>query len=375
MILPDKARLFHDCLALLEQKADMDKGVLAFLRSTGPKCLFGAGQQAKNCLYLFQGLFGLSIEALLVSNPEQPDCNGIPLLGFSTAPDKAVPVLVAIEEQASLAIRATLEQTGFSAVHVCANWERTNFLIKESFFRAALAALNVDSAKNWLNLNGVRLLNPLGQPEAYAQLLYGTAFTNIILPEAWGERHFISGGEYCPTGREIRQGDIVLDVGASAGLFTLFAAHKAGRVLAVEPSRSAWPWLLHNTNALPNVECSDLALADTPESLPFFDRRDYAKYSGLVPQEGSNWASYDVACDTVDGLMASRALVPDVIKISANGAEVRILAGAKNTLRCHVPRLLVTTDDSDGCASFLKKMRLPYALRRNGQMLFAEKCT
>ena len=53
----------------------------------------------------------------------------------------------------------------------------------------------------------------------------------------------------------INEGDVVVDLGANIGLFSVRAAQTASKVIAVEASTEAFSCLVENTRDFENVEC------------------------------------------------------------------------------------------------------------------------
>ncbi len=113
----------------------------------------------------------------------------------------------------------------------------------------------------------------------------------------------------------IRRGDIVLDLGAHIGFFTVHAARLAEKVVAVEPLPRNFLTLRMNVmlNHLDNVFLVNKAIADRTG-------HSYLTKGFL----SSHLSSRGVPCrtTTVDELLEELGLVPDVVKIDIEGAEV-----------------------------------------------------
>ncbi len=144
----------------------------------------------------------------------------------------------------------------------------------------------------------------------------------------------------------VRPKTIVIDIGANIGYFTRrFAAwvSQGGRVVAVEPESLTFARLQHAvaTAGLRDVvETIQAAVAERAgegflEINPGHPGDHRLGTSGLP-----------VAMTTVDDLLASRDW-PEVslIKIDVQGAEARVLAGARRTLEKFRPALFLEVDD------------------------------
>jgi FkbM family methyltransferase len=173
--------------------------------------------------------------------------------------------------------------------------------------------------------------------------------------------------------REVRGGDVVYDVGANVGAYSLIAAVRGAgraRVYAFEPSFATFAALCRNV-ALNRLEESivplHLALADET-TLGEFSLRDlrsgsslhayaghaHPKVRGLPPLLRQPIVSY-----RIDDLVRVLPIpLPTLVKIDVDGAELAILRGAGQTLRDpRVRSLLVETepesDQRDAITSFL----------------------
>lgn len=129
---------------------------------------------------------------------------------------------------------------------------------------------------------------------------------------------------------EIESGDVVIDVGANVGYYTLIAAKRvgpSGKVYAFEPDPDAFALLQANIelNELTNVVAINKALAAEPGQLELFrsstNRGDHRLYD---PGDGRTAVSVEVT--TLDAALADVRGI-DLIKIDTQGAECSILAG------------------------------------------------
>lgn len=139
-----------------------------------------------------------------------------------------------------------------------------------------------------------------------------------------------------------RPGDVILDVGASIGYFSiLFSkwAGPSGRVYAFEPWPSARTYLLVNLarNRLNNVVLDPRALADV-DGQGHIAPPTYR----LVLGPSLDHAAIEVSAARFDSVaMASGLDRLDVVKMDIEGAEGRALAGMTETFRRFRPILLL----------------------------------
>lgn len=145
---------------------------------------------------------------------------------------------------------------------------------------------------------------------------------------------------------ELEGGDVVHDVGANTGLYSLFAATECGdgEVVAFEPYPPNLELLRRDVarNGLRNVDVVDVALSDSPGRTEFGrPDEEYAGYGTYSMQVDGTGATVDVPTTTGDRLIADGVVpAPDVLKIDVEGAEPLVLDGFERALSAPGCRLL-----------------------------------
>ena len=140
-------------------------------------------------------------------------------------------------------------------------------------------------------------------------------------------------------------GGTFVDVGAHVGFFTLLGAKlvgSEGRVVAVEPDPGNAESLRRNLqlNDYDQVEIEQVALGAKAGTAELYIADDSGQHS-LLARSGE---SVTVTVRTLDDVWASTEMPPiDVIKIDVEGAELDMLRGATETIRCS-PRIVVLMD-------------------------------
>jgi len=147
--------------------------------------------------------------------------------------------------------------------------------------------------------------------------------------------------ELCFVRAFLRPGDVVFDIGANIGLYSVIAGRAVGptgRVFAFEPNPAAFTHLRHNVriNRLGNVTCVSQAASDTSE------RRDLSvvlegwdAYSSFGTITGRPAQSVAVNVETIDTFVAAYGLGDKpvaFVKIDVEGWEPHVLAGATELL-------------------------------------------
>lgn len=155
------------------------------------------------------------------------------------------------------------------------------------------------------------------------------------------------------------QGGIFVDVGANCGLITAFAARRAARVLAFEPSPREYARLLANlaANESANVTPHPQAVAEAPGTVTL--RLAEAGHAGHNTI-GEAFAYKGVVTETlhqVEAVTLNTALAGlercDLIKMDIEGAELRALHGAGEALARLRPALILEVFDQAlaGCGA------------------------
>jgi FkbM family methyltransferase len=137
---------------------------------------------------------------------------------------------------------------------------------------------------------------------------------------------------------------VVFDVGAHYGLHTLrFLVHGA-RVLAFEPNPYCHRWL-RAWCAANGVACElePVALVEAAATVVLTVPQSNTCMASVLPDARDRWRDGDFYTVSVrqvalDDIVAQRGLVPDLVKIDTEGAELSVLRGAVDLLRTAHPR-------------------------------------
>ena len=157
---------------------------------------------------------------------------------------------------------------------------------------------------------------------------------NLLLP---GERA-ISFHAFEPTVTKrflkmIKKGDVVIDLGAWIGYYSLLAAGKVGdkgRVISIEPHRTNYERIESNIhlNNFKNVELLNLAVGDQLGTVVLKEGND-----SLTHTITGNEIGHQTRIDTVDNILKSLGVeYVSVIIMDIEGYEYFALKGAKDAL-------------------------------------------
>lgn len=147
--------------------------------------------------------------------------------------------------------------------------------------------------------------------------------------------------------REVRPGSVALDVGHMIGYFSLLMAKRTGpggAVHAFDPDPRAHERLAENVsrNSMPWITANLLALGSRAGTARFGIHERIGWSSTKEVKEFSEWTS--VPMQTLDEYVAEHEIdltSISVIKVDAEGGELEVLKGARNTLAAGAPHVVV----------------------------------
>ncbi|HEX9965280.1 MAG TPA: FkbM family methyltransferase [Allosphingosinicella sp.] len=143
--------------------------------------------------------------------------------------------------------------------------------------------------------------------------------------------------------RSVRSGDVVADVGAHTGLWSIplaMTVGPGGAVYAFEPEPATYSALQRNIelNSLGNVTSFPIALSDRTGAATLNVRGDTELHSfyetTVEPFDNARRETIAVTVDRLDLMLGKKNLVPPTfMKIDVEGAELEVLKGAEGIIR------------------------------------------
>jgi len=158
--------------------------------------------------------------------------------------------------------------------------------------------------------------------------------------------------------KNLKPGQTFIDVGASVGYYTLLASKlvgSSGKVYAFEPAEETQQVLARNLaeNKIQNVVVYNCALSDNKE----FKTK---LYLGNAPGQNSLIDSDDrkfkeVNNDIFDNIKKKENIIPDMIKIDVEGAQLQVLEGMKETLQTDKELTIIVEDYTGEAVEWLRE--------------------
>ena len=140
---------------------------------------------------------------------------------------------------------------------------------------------------------------------------------------------------------------VVFDVGAWKGPYTLFLANlvgEKGRVEAFEPMPDTFNTLVDNVrlNNLTNVNCHNTAVSDIDGSIKIKATYRKSPLASIVRYKNDDkLISLNSQSVTIDSFCRKNNIAPHGIKIDVEGAEGLVFKGALETIKTHKPWVIV----------------------------------
>lgn len=174
---------------------------------------------------------------------------------------------------------------------------------------------------------------------------------SVRFPSRWS-RYFEADYEKENIGflkRVIKPGDVIIDIGAHLGLFSVISsqlAGKAGKVYAFEPSPDTYEALqqvirLNSGNS--QVYCFHQAVSDRKGEAVFYLSKDAGSNSNsLVQKHQMNRKSISVSCTSLDDFAKDHLLQNiNLVKIDAEGSELQVIRGSIHSLKNYRPFVIL----------------------------------
>lgn len=139
----------------------------------------------------------------------------------------------------------------------------------------------------------------------------------------------------------IKNGDVVLDIGAFIGDHTIYYSKLVGdngSVIAFEPNRDSFFCLEHNLKAYKNVELINSAIGKEYGFVRTVDVLGNIGMNFLIPDNLGGIVIYSLNQMEIDRI--------DFIKIDVEGFELDVLIGAKETINKFKPIMVIEINDA-----------------------------
>lgn len=187
---------------------------------------------------------------------------------------------------------------------------------------------------------------------------------------------------YVPPGFEIKNHDIVVDIGAHIGLFSIFAATQAkyGRVYAFEPAPDNFEMLRRNINLnkISNVIPANQAVSGKSGQREFILYKESTAAHSFVFGETKERDIIQVQTVSLDELVRKNKIKTiDFLKMDCEGAEYEILFNASPKTLAMIKKIGMEYHENEHrnvneLRTFLEKNEFRVSIKSHGDnMLYA----
>ncbi len=208
-------------------------------------------------------------------------------------------------------------------------------------------------------------------------------FIDLVYPHIYPKNKYSKKflqfeGHYEQFGVKVHSGDIVIDAGASIGLFSAYAASKGAQVYSFEPIQTSLNYLYNtsmaNKSLLGRIEVIPLALHENKCTLHFsIDETNIGSASAVMNRQDK---TFDVEAISLDEWVFENKIPRiDFIKADVEGAERNLLRGAAGVLKKYKPKLAICTyhlkDDPEILKDIILTANPGYKINNSSHKLFA----
>jgi len=140
----------------------------------------------------------------------------------------------------------------------------------------------------------------------------------------------------------------IIDVGAHIGLFSLCAARtstKESKIYAFEPAKLNYSYLknhIKKNNFENKIISYKQLLGSNINATELFIEDEVSGKNSIINYNQKFKKSEKVEQTTIDLFCEANNLEPEIIKIDAEGAEIDILKGSTNILKCYNPIIFLS---------------------------------
>lgn len=181
---------------------------------------------------------------------------------------------------------------------------------------------------------------------------------------------------------QMDKNDILCDIGANIGIFSLYAAKKGLKVIAFEPEALNFSELSQNAalNNFTNLILFNLAISERNELISFKMKSPHAGSANHEVKQIKGEIKEDYIKQTVQGISLDQLITngsipcPNHIKIDVDGLEFEIVKGLKETLNNKILKsILIEIDENLPTASEIIKLIKDAGFRINSQSNYTYK--
>jgi len=168
---------------------------------------------------------------------------------------------------------------------------------------------------------------------------------------------------YETAGTTVEDDDVVLDCGASEGLFSLLALERCKRIFIAEPLPEFVDCLTLTFSGIQNIKVLPFALSEE-------NGEAFLEPAGISSRIVSGKEGIKISTRSIDSLFVENAEDVTYIKADVEGHEIDVLKGGTRTIQRNTPKISITTyhnpEHAEWIARFLTRIEPRYRIKKRG---------
>ncbi len=344
-----------------------------------PVLVYGAGCVAKPMIkmlgYLKVNLIGVAVTSVSDNYNEYAGFKIKCIKDWKNYSEDSV-VLIATSRRYFEEITKECNTTGFK--NVIPLTPELNNIISMCCYKKYFSSLGISYNDKIITIGNGKYINPIFQLENGVKEFEGKLqeMVDFVVPSIMNDYTFIDEGLYEYGNVDLKIDDVVLDLGANVGYFSVLAASKGCVSYAFEPTPSQIPIIKrHSELNGDRIYAEQYAISNQGGETTFYLDNDILAANSLIVR-GNQGSSITVNQITVDDFVKQKKLERvDFIKADIEGAERLMLEGATETLKRFAPKLSLCTyhlpDDKEVLTDLILKTNPNYKIEYKWEKLYA----
>ena len=142
---------------------------------------------------------------------------------------------------------------------------------------------------------------------------------------------------------------IVFDIGAHIGLYAIPASKVCKKVCAFEPAAANLNYLREHLkfNKVKNVEIYPFLIGEKNSERMFWESKNTNVCNSIHIRKGKDYSGIMRKQFSLDYFVERKQIIPDILKIDTEGAELNVLKGAENTIKKYSPIMFLSIHPRD----------------------------
>lgn len=346
-----------------------------------PVLVYGIGRIGKSVV---RGLKSLSaniigIAVTSISANEATEFEGIEIRAIENWKDYSREAMIIISTGAQFfdEIKETCEVNGFHNIMTASSDLKKQ--IYEAYYFQWAKEHELSLEDKVFKIGEGKYINPFNtdMPNDSDITVFWDEMGDFVFPPIYNDYSLVAEGPYELGKVSLSNGDVVLDLGANLGLFSVYAVSKGCVPYAFEPTSGLYKILeQHNILNGNKIKIIPYAVSNEVGQTTFYLDENMSSNNSLFANQVKGNLSLTAQQITIDEFIKREKLEKvDFIKADIEGAERLMLEGAQQTLKKFAPKLALCTyhlpDDKEIMTKLILKANPNYKIVYKWKKLYA----